>query len=212
MPRNAASHPGKLWYALISVPETPSTSPASAAPIPDAPPRTFWQRRVIDPVAAQLTQGITPHKIALTIAIGSAIALFPILGTTTLLCLLVGIALRLNQPIIQAVNYLCYPIHLPLIWSMVRAGEWLFNEPHHAFKMRVVAQLLWEEPRQFFRIFGATLFHATVVWAILAPFWIILIYQIALASLREIHRVRLLAAAKREAEKIKLQDEDPPVP
>jgi uncharacterized protein (DUF2062 family) len=179
---------------------------------PPAPSRTFWQHRVIDPLVAQLTQGITPEKIALTIAIGSALALFPILGTTTLLCLLVGIALRLNQPIIQAVNYLCYPIHLPLIWWMVRTGEWLFDETHRSFKMRVVAQMLWDEPRQFFRIFGTTLFHAIVVWAILAPFWVALIYQIAMSALREIARVRFAAAAKREAEKAATSDGPPPTP
>jgi len=175
-----------------------------------APPRNLWQRRVIDPVVAQLTQGITPEKIELTIAVGSALALFPILGTTSLLCLLVGIALKLNQPIIQAVNYLCYPIHLPLIWWMVRTGEWLFGEAHRAFKMRVVAQLLWEEPAQFFRVFGVTLFHAIVVWAILAPFWIALVYQIALAASRELARVRAVAAAKREAEKTAAASTTPP--
>ena len=49
------------------VPETP------IAPV--EPRRTFWQTRVRDPIVAQLTQGITPEKIALTIAIGSALAL-----------------------------------------------------------------------------------------------------------------------------------------
>jgi uncharacterized protein (DUF2062 family) len=188
---------------LSPVPESPTASAA--------PPRTFWQRRVIDPVVAQLTQGITPEKIALTIAVGSALALFPILGTTTLLCLLVGIVLRLNQPIIQAINYLCTPIHLPLIWWMVREGEWLYGEPHRPFKMRVVAKLLWEEPVQFLRVFGTTGFHAIVVWAILAPFWIALVYHIARTVLREVARVRLAVAAQRDAEK-NSDDDDHPVP
>ena len=33
---------------------------------------TYWQRNVIDRIAAQLTQGITVEKIALTIAVGPA--------------------------------------------------------------------------------------------------------------------------------------------
>ena len=78
---------------------------------------------MIDPIAAQLTQGITPEKIALTLAVGSALALFPILGTTTLLCLLAGILLRLNQPIIQMVNALCTPLHLPVIYCHGQAGR-----------------------------------------------------------------------------------------
>lgn len=203
IPRNTASHPQNLCYALSPVPESLSA--------PAEPPRTFWQRRVLDPVVAQLTQGITPEKIALTIAVGSALALFPILGTTTLLCLLIGIVLRLNQPIIQAVNYLCTPIHLPLIWWMVRRGEWLFGEPHRPFKMRVLAQLLWEEPVQFIRVFGTTGLHAIVVWAILAPFWTLLIYRVALPVLREVARVRLAVAAQRAAAKDP-KDDIHPVP
>jgi len=39
--------------------ETPQSEAA-------APARTRWQRHVIDPIAAQLTQGITPEKVALT--------------------------------------------------------------------------------------------------------------------------------------------------
>jgi uncharacterized protein (DUF2062 family) len=179
---------------------------------PARPPRTFWQRRVIDPIVHQLTQGITPEKIALTVAVGSALALFPILGTTTLLCLLVGIALRLNQPIIQAVNYLCYPIHLPLIWWMVRTGEWLFGEPHRPFKMRVLANLLWEEPLQFLRVFGVTGLHAIVVWAILAPFWILLLYHLLLPVFREITRVRVTVMPKHPDAEPPAIDEPPPVP
>jgi uncharacterized protein (DUF2062 family) len=203
-PPNTASHLEDFCYVCSPVSVTPAD--------PDRTPRTFWQRRVLDPVVAQLTQGITPEKIALTIAIGSALALFPILGTTTLLCLLVGIVLRLNQPIIQAVNYLCTPIHLPLIWWMVRTGEWLFGEPHRPFKMRVLANLLWEEPMQFLRVFGTTGLHAIVVWAILAPFWALLFYHLLLPVLREMTRVRVSIVPKDSNSEPGGKDEPPPVP
>src|ERR1700722_17675930 len=56
----------------------------------DAPPlapsgglRALWRRRVLELAMAQLRQGITPRKIALTIALGVTLGLFPILGTTT---------------------------------------------------------------------------------------------------------------------------------
>jgi len=207
MVRDTASHPRKLCYAFPPVPDTPSANLEPAEPAA-APPRTFWQRRVLDPIVAQLTQGITPEKIALTIAVGSALALFPILGTTTLLCFLAGILLRLNQPIIQAVNYLCTPLHIPLIFGFVRAGEWLFAAPHHPFRIRLLAKLVWEEPVRFMHEFGATGFHAIVVWAFFAPFWTTLLYYTALPILREIARVRKEAAAKIAAAKVAA--EEPP--
>jgi uncharacterized protein (DUF2062 family) len=196
------------------VPENPPASTPPARSADAAAPRTFWQRRVIDPVVAQLTQGITPEKIALTIAVGSALALFPILGTTTLLCFVAGITLRLNQPIIQAVNALCTPLHIPLIYAFVRAGEWLFAAPHHPLKIRLLANLVWEEPARFLHEFGLTGFHAIVVWAFFAPFWVTILYSVSLPILREIVRVKKEAAAKAAAEKAAAQEppSEHPVP
>ena len=156
--------------------ETPQSDAA-------APARTPWQRHVIDPIAVQLTQGITPEKVALTLAVGSALALFPILGTTTLLCLLAGILLRLNQPIIQMVNALCTPLHLPAIYLVVRLGNWVFHVPSEHLGIRMMNHMLWDDPREFFEKFGMTALHAIAAWAIVAPVWVVIVYLISLLSL-----------------------------
>lgn len=183
----------------------PATNAASDSTVPvELPPRTFWQRRVVDPIVAQLTQGITPEKIALTIAIGSALALFPMVGVTTLLCFLAGILLRLNQPIIQVVNYLCTPIHLPLIFYWWHLGENLFGLPHvKKMRMAETAELMFQtlihEPATFVHRFGLLVFHAAIVWAIAAPVWTTLVYFSARSTLREIARVRAETAARAAA-------------
>ena len=53
---------------------------------PDAAPRSWWKRHVVDLIVAQFRQGITPEKIALTLALGAVLSVFPIIGSTTLLC------------------------------------------------------------------------------------------------------------------------------
>ena len=176
--------------------EQPSAEAAAAA-------RTPWQRHVIDPIAVQLTQGITPDKIALTLAVGSALALFPILGTTTLLCLAAGVLLRLNQPIIQMVNALCTPFHLPVIYFLVRFGNWLFAAPNEHLGIRMMNHMLWEDPREFFEKFGVSALHAIAVWAIIAPFWTVSLYLLALPVLREVLR--------RKATILSPPSENPPV-
>lgn len=163
----------------------------------------MWQRRVADPIVAQLTQGLTPHKIALTVAIGSAIAMFPILGTTTLICLLIGIVMKLNQPIIQAVNYACTPLHLTFIFYAFRWGERLFGTAHTRLQFRSMMRLLHEHPIDFLTTYSMTAVHAIVIWAVLVPFWAITIYYITLPIMRGIDRVRLESAAKAAAEKAK---------
>jgi len=163
------------------------SQPASNVPPP--PRRTFWQRRVRDPIVAQLTQGITPEKISLTIAVGSAFALFPVLGTTTLLCFLIALALRLNQPIVQLINQALWPAHIPVIFGCVWLGESIFGAPHVHLNIRFLrhmSALVWNEPAQFFHQFGLTVMYAVVAWAILAPFYIAAVYHIALPIAREV--------------------------
>jgi uncharacterized protein (DUF2062 family) len=173
------------------VTETPQSTVAEA-------PRTPWQRHVIDPVAAQLTQGITPHKIALTLSVGSALALFPIFGTTTLLCLAAGILLKLNQPIIQLVNMLCATIHFPLIVCLFRMGHLMFGVPYTHIGLGMMHHMLdtfWEDPTKFFERFGVDALHAIAAWAVIAPFWMIVTYMLSLPVLREVLRRRIVVVA-----------------
>jgi uncharacterized protein (DUF2062 family) len=158
--------------------------------------RSAWQARVIDPIVAQLTQGITPDKIALTLAVGSAFALFPIVGTTTLLCLIAGIVLRLNQPIIQVVNALCTPLHLPAIFAVVRLSNLMYGLPNAHVGIRLMSQMLWDSPHEFWRRFGMIALHAIVAWCAVAPFWIVLVYFLALSVLREVVRRRTNDASR----------------
>ncbi len=165
-------------------------------PVTAVAERTSWQRHVIDPIAVQLTQGITPEKVALTLAVGSALALFPILGTTTLLCLVAGIMLRLNQPIIQIVNALCTPLHLPAIYCMVRLGNWVFHVPSEHLGIRMMNHMLWDDPREFFEKFGMTALHAIAAWAVVAPFWVLTVFLLALPVLREALRRKAVVIAQ----------------
>lgn len=65
---------------------------------------SFFHRRLIRPILDLLRQGVTPEKIALSLALGVALGVFPVLGSTTALCALAALVLRLNLPAIQIVN------------------------------------------------------------------------------------------------------------
>ena len=173
---------GGVVYPFPPVSEPPTKSPP-------APARSFWQRRLRDPIVAQLTQGITPEKIALTVAVGSAFALFPVLGTTTLLCFLIAWALRLNQPIVQLINQALWPAHFPSIFGCIWVGEAIFGAPHVHINIRYLrkmSEIIWDDPTLFFHQFGLTVMYAVVAWAIIAPFYIAAVYYIALPITREV--------------------------
>src|SRR5271155_6084176 len=90
----------------------------------------FVYRRLVRPVLDLLRQGVTPEKIALSVALGVALGVFPVLGSTTALCALAALVLRLNLPAIQVVNYFVYPLQIGLLIPFFRAGEILFGAPH----------------------------------------------------------------------------------
>jgi uncharacterized protein (DUF2062 family) len=146
--------------------------------------RKFWQRWLLDPIHQQLTQGVSPEKIALTLALGSALALFPILGTTTLLCLAAGIVLSLNQPILQAINALCGFIWIPLLVAFVRLGDALTGHPSSSVDFTGMFSLFRHHPVEFFQRFGVTALHGILGWCVAAPLWIPLVYFLTRAPLR----------------------------
>jgi uncharacterized protein (DUF2062 family) len=181
-----------LIGGVSDTPRLPGAPPAS-------PRRQPWKQRCIDWVVHQLTQGITPEKLALTLAVGTACGLFPIVGTTTLLCFVAGIVLRLNQPAIQLVNGVCTPVHLPVILLLHHLGSHLFGVPHPTYGMRFFSNMFWvfwDTPGTFFHQFGVLAWHLVVAWSIAAPVWSLLVYCTTLPVLREIQRMRLAGAFK----------------
>ena len=168
--------------------------PDSPAPVTTAAQRSalgeFWHRRVLGVVMGQLRQGITPQKIALTVAIGSVLGVFPILGSTTLLCFLAGLLLKLNQPIIQLVNYLIYPLQFAGIYFFIRIGEWLTRTPPLPFSIPGLIQQFRAAPLHFFQQFGMTALRGVLAWTLIAPFVAAALYFALLPLLRRLARLR----------------------
>lgn len=82
--------------------------------------------------ALWLRQGVSPRRLALSLALGCAVGCIPVVGIPTLLCAALALGLGLNLPAIQAANYLVMPLQLLLIVPFVRLGAWLFPIGHDA--------------------------------------------------------------------------------
>ncbi len=145
---------------------------------------------MLDLLLAQLRQGITPEKIALTLAIGLVLGLFPIFGTTSALCLLAGLWLKLNQPMIQLVNWFAAPLQLPGIYLFVRIGERLTRTPPVHFSIAGLLQQFRAAPLQFLQQFGMTGLRAILAWLLIAPAVAAVVYVALLPPLRRLGRLR----------------------
>jgi len=155
--------------------------------------QTFWSRRVLVPLAQQLRQGINVKELAQSIAIGFVLGIFPIMGATTLLCLIAGFLLRLNQPAIQLVNYLVYPLQISLILFFVRLGERMFAAEPLAFSVPVLLERFQHDPWGFFRQFGVAGFHGIMGWIVVAPFVACPVYRMMIPLLSVLSRKQLIS-------------------
>ncbi len=145
---------------------------------------TFLDRRLWQPLLGQLRQGTSPDKIALSVALGAVLSTFPILGTTTLLCFLAGVAFRLNPVAIQSVNYLMTPVQLAGIPLFIRIGEEIFGLSPIDFHPGRLAQEFGADPGLFFRTYGQSALAGIAVWAALAGPAIWTVHRLFLPLLR----------------------------
>lgn len=113
-----------------------------------------------------LRQGITPRRLALTLALGIAIGCIPIVGVPTLLCAALAILLRLNLPAIQAANYAAMPLQLLLIVPFARLGETLFA-PGREHTLPTPG-LLSLAPLPLAAHFASLALHAMLAWLVVA--------------------------------------------
>ena len=143
----------------------------------DEPKPSFWQRRLIDPIKKQLTQGVTPKKISATLGVGAVCGVFPFFGFTSLLNLGVGIALRLNQPILQVLNQLLGPVQLVMILVYVKGGEFIWQTTGTPFSVREMLTSFAElSLAEFLTKFGWAGVHAFTAWILTAPLLFAAVY------------------------------------
>jgi uncharacterized protein (DUF2062 family) len=142
--------------------------------------------RVVETIVRQLRQGITPHKIALSIALGAVLGIFPILGSTTILCAAAASWLRLNQPIIQFVNYLVYPVQLAAILPFYRVSEALFGRPHLPLSLPDLAESFRADALKVIGEVGAAAAAGVATWCLVAPVMAAAIYYAVCPPLRRL--------------------------
>ena len=140
--------------------------------------------RLIVPILDLLKQGVTPERLALSLAIGTVLGISPVLGVTTFLAFVISFAFRLNVVAMQLTNYLMYPLQIILLIPFIRAGERLFHQGHLRFNFDQIQQMTRSDHEAAVRLLGAAIWHAIVVWALVAPIIIAIVYLVLTPVLR----------------------------
>ena len=156
---------------------------------------SFLRRRVVDPVLELLRQGVTPEKIALSLAFGLALGIFPVLGLSTVLCTVVAIVLRLNLPAIQLVNYLASPLQLALIIPFVRVGEHVLGLRAQPLSVSEGFRIMADGVIHAIVVLWDAIVHAALGWIVIGPALIFALYRLFKPLLERAAKLRRPVAA-----------------
>lgn len=139
---------------------------------------SFLEKRIIRHIMALLKQGVTPEKISLSLALGIVLGIFPVIGSTTLLCTLFAVLFKLNLPAIQIVNLIVYPLQLAFLLPFYRAGERLFSAEHLPISVQEIMAMIDKD------VWGAILFlwdttvRAIGAWVIVGFIMTLILYTL----------------------------------
>ncbi len=143
-----------------------------------------------------LRQGMTPTKLAITIAVGFCIGCFPLLGVTTALCILVAFIFGMNQAAIQVGNYIAFPLQLLLTVPFLRLGEFIFHSAPLPLAPSRLLSMARTAPDQTARAFVTGQGHAIIAWALIAPVAALLITALLMPLLRSLMRSTNISATR----------------
>jgi len=149
---------------------------------------SFIYRRLISPILDLLQQGVTPEKLALSLALGVVLGVFPAVGWTTALCALAALIFRLNIPAIQMINYFMYPAQIALLLPFFRLGEKVFRAPHLPISIPHIYRMAHADLWGAVKFLWSTTWHAMVVWFVLAPLSTVLVYYVFVPVFRHVAR------------------------
>ena len=116
--------------------------------MPEPPPRTWVQRRLLDPFLSLLKAGLSPGSLALTVGLGVAFGVAPTIGLTTILSTATALRLRLNVAAIQLVCHLLSPVQLILFLPFLRWGATIMGQGEK------VAHLTFEQIKHMWNVEG----------------------------------------------------------
>lgn len=115
--------------------------------------------------------GLGPRDVALVVAAGLVLGVFPIIGCPTVLCLIASVRFRINPAALQVINNLASPVQLALLFPLERAGAWLCGD-WAPTGVPVMGRL------------GVAAVHAVAGWGcVCVPFGIVL-YFVLLAAMQ----------------------------
>jgi len=129
--------------------------------------REFLRCKVLRPLLRLLRGGVSPRRLAWSLALGIVIGINPSVGLTTLLVILLAWAFGLNQVASQIGAHAMTPLHLLLFLPFIELGVHLFHTRRLPMSRQQLEHLS-RHPWNLVRDIWQWEWHALIVWVAVA--------------------------------------------
>ncbi len=130
--------------------------------------REILRERMLAPILNLLRTGASPRRLAWSLALGFVVGVNPLLGSTTLVCLVAAFVFRLNLIASQIANHVVYPLEIALFFVFIRVGDRLFHTGHMPMRRHELIQAVRDHPWDTTKLLWSWEWHALIVWLIFA--------------------------------------------
>jgi uncharacterized protein (DUF2062 family) len=131
------------------------------------PVRKFIRCKILRPVLRQLRGGVTPRRLAWSLALGVVIGINPTVGITTVLVVMFAWVFGLNQVASQMGAHAVTPLHLLLFIPFIQLGIHLFHTRRLPLNRKQIEHLS-HHPLRLIREIWQWEWHALIVWGLVA--------------------------------------------
>jgi uncharacterized protein (DUF2062 family) len=129
--------------------------------------REMLRCKVLRPLLRQMRGGVSPRRLAWSLAFGMVIGINPTVGLTTVLVVLLAWTFGLNQIASQVGAHTVSPLHLLLFLPFIELGVHLFHTGRLPLNRKQLEHLS-HHPVRLFRDIWQWEWHALIVWGIAA--------------------------------------------
>lgn len=159
--------------------------------------RALFRCKVLRPLLRLLRGGVSPKRLAWSIAVGVVIGINPLIGVTTVVVILIAWVFRLNHIASQVGTHLVAPLQWLLFLPFVQAGVYLFHTRRLPMDKHQLEHLS-HHPVKMVRDIWQWEWHALLIWAaiaaVLCPLLAIYLRRFLVVTMRK-HRTLLRDSA-----------------
>jgi uncharacterized protein (DUF2062 family) len=128
----------------------------------------YFKNRILIPFRLVSKKGLTAESLAFSITIGIIAGLFPVIGATTLISVLMTLLFRQNILVVQSVQWILGLLQVMLIIPFMKLGAVILNQQAVHINMHQINLAFQTGFFSGIRTVGIFQLYAILTWIILA--------------------------------------------